>query len=96
VRRHFSEALSGQVVFDLHSVEAVMVGFWLPAVLGNVNVAGFHFHALTKDETAGGHVLGCEAADVKVEIDRADELRIRFDAAHRPRHRSHPRPGQAP
>ena len=61
-----------------------MVGFWLPAVLADVNAAGFHFHALTKDETAGGHVLGCEALEVRVEIDRADELRIQF-ATRRPR-----------
>jgi acetolactate decarboxylase len=73
-----AEALQNEVVFDLSSVEATMVGFWLPAVLDNVNAAGFHFHALTRDETTGGHVLGCDTLDVSVEIDRSDELQVRF------------------
>ena len=76
------EALKDEVVFDLYAVEATMAGFWLPAVLGNVNATGFHFHALTKDETTGGHVLDCETLEVKVEIDRTDELQIRFGASH--------------
>jgi acetolactate decarboxylase len=78
-----AEALEDQVVFDLYSVDATMAGFWLPAVLSEVNAAGFHFHALTRDETAGGHVLDCETLDVRVEIDRTDELQVEFGAPGR-------------
>jgi alpha-acetolactate decarboxylase len=78
------------------SVEATMVGFWLPAVLDNVNAAGFHFHALTKDETTGGHVLGCDTLNVSVEIDRSDELEIRFGTRHGNRPPGHRRPTDAP
>jgi acetolactate decarboxylase len=72
------EALLGQVVFDFYHVDANMVGFWMPEVLDGVNAGGFHFHALTKDETAGGHVLACEALSVKVAIDQIDRLEVRF------------------
>lgn len=72
------EALKQQVTFDHFFVEATMAGFWMPEVLGNVNATGFHFHALTKDEDAGGHVLDCEAASVTVAIDRAATLEILF------------------
>jgi len=75
------EALKGQIVFDFHSVEATMAGFWLPAVLSDINAAGFHFHALTLANTAGGHVLDCVVLDAKVQIDRTDELEIRFGRA---------------
>lgn len=79
--RPLDEALKGQIVFDFHSVEATMAGFWLPAVLSDINVAGFHFHALTLANTAGGHVLDCVVLDAKVQIDRTDQLEIRFGRA---------------
>jgi acetolactate decarboxylase len=76
-----AEALQDQVVFDFYSVEATMVGFWVPPVLSDVNVSGFHFHALSADETAGGHVLDCEALSVKVEIDATDGLDVRLGSS---------------
>lgn len=78
-----ADALKEQVVFDFYYVEARMVGFWIPPILGEVNVGGFHFHALTNDNTAGGHVLDCEALNVKVEIDTADSLDIRLGTSVR-------------
>jgi acetolactate decarboxylase len=91
-----AEALQNEVVFPLYSVEATMVGFWLPAVLDDVNAAGFHFHALTRDETTGGHVLDCDTLNVRVEIDRSEELQVRFGTrrGHRPPRR--PRPTDVP
>jgi len=76
--RPLAEVLAEQVEFNLFSVEATLAGFWMPEVLADVNAAGFHLHALTRDRTTGGHVLDCEASDVSVEIDRTDELRILF------------------
>ena len=72
------QALQEQVVFDFFFVDATMVGFWLPEVLTNVNAPGFHFHALTNGNTAGGHVLNCEVLDVTVEIDTTEVLQIQF------------------
>lgn len=46
-----------QSVFDFTDVEGTMVGFWFPAYSGSIGVPGFHFHFLTKDKKAGGHVL---------------------------------------
>ncbi|CAN5829625.1 hypothetical protein BH23CHL2_BH23CHL2_13940 [soil metagenome] len=40
------------------------------------NAAGYHFHAITRDENAGGHVLDCQTADVTVEIDAIDSWRV--------------------
>ena len=38
-----------QVVFEFAAVDATLAGFWLPSVLSDVNVAGFHFHAIMTD-----------------------------------------------
>jgi acetolactate decarboxylase len=76
-----AEALRDQVVFDFYFVDATMVGFWVPPVLSEVNASGFHFHALTDDETAGGHVLDCEALSVGVEIDRTDRLDVQLGSS---------------
>jgi acetolactate decarboxylase len=46
-----------QVVFELQNVQGTLVGFRLPQYLKDVNVAGYHFHFITNDRTAGGHVL---------------------------------------
>lgn len=73
-----ADALQQQVVFGLRDVDATMVGFWVPEVLDNVNVAGFHFHAITAGATAGGHVLDCESEDAEVEVDYLTDVLIQF------------------
>jgi len=73
-----AEALQEQVVFTLSDIDADMVGFWLPAVLQNVNAAGFHFHALARDWSSGGHVLDCQVDHATIEIDYIHESRILF------------------
>ena len=61
--------VENQVVFELPDVTGVMVGFRLPSYMQGVNVAGYHFHFLTEDRKAGGHVLDCQPRSVTVEID---------------------------
>lgn len=87
------DALQEQVAFDLADVYATLAGFWVPTFLGEVNVAGFHFHAITADATTGGHVLDCRSTEVLVEIDRLDALEIEFAEGER---RQRPMHGHAP
>jgi len=76
-------ALADQVEFTFDDIEATLVGFWLPEVLEDVNAAGFHFHALTADEQAGGHMLDCEVLNATVEIDYMDSLEVAFGTIKR-------------
>ena len=80
-----AQALEQQVIFAFEEVDATLAGFWLPPVLAKVNVAGFHFHAITADAMAGGHVLDCEVRDVEIGIDYTNELRMLFSDGKRPR-----------
>jgi acetolactate decarboxylase len=49
-----------QRVFELRDVRGTLVGFRLPQYLKSVNVAGYHFHFITSDRKAGGHLLDGE------------------------------------
>ena len=79
-----TDALQQQIVFDLRDVDATMVGFWMPEVLDGVNVGGFHFHAITDDVTAGGHVLDCYADGVDIEIDHLTHVVIQLGEQQAP------------
>jgi acetolactate decarboxylase len=87
-------ALQQQVVFDFAQVDAVLAGFWLPAEVADVNVPGFHFHAIMTDTMTGGHVLDCVAQAVNVEIDYMNALQVQFGDGERP-HPPLPKPGRA-
>jgi acetolactate decarboxylase len=71
-----ADALEGQIEFELEQVNATMVGFRLPDYMAELNVAGYHFHALSEDHQAGGHVLDCQTTNVTVELDAIDTWRV--------------------
>jgi acetolactate decarboxylase len=71
-----ADALEAQIEFRLGQVTATMVGFRLPDYMAESNVAGYHFHVLTEDQEAGGHVLDCETANVTVELDTIDSWQV--------------------
>ena len=45
------------VTFDYKDIEGTLVGFRFPGYMGELNVAGYHFHFIDKDRKLGGHVL---------------------------------------
>jgi len=71
-----AEAVQQQTTFQLTDVEGVMVGFRTPAYLGAVNVSGYHFHFLTADRRAGGHVLAAEIGQARAQLDNALGVRM--------------------
>jgi acetolactate decarboxylase len=69
-----SEAAKRQAVFEFHDVRGTLVGFRVPEYAGKLNVPGYHFHFLTADRHAGGHVLACRIRSAKVDIDHCDRF----------------------
>jgi len=63
------DALKNQSVFEFNNVEGTIVGFRCPDYASGVNVSGYHFHFITKDRKAGGHLLECDMQDAKIQID---------------------------
>ncbi len=64
-----TEVVKNQPVFELRNCYGTMVGFRCPAYVKGVNVPGYHFHFLTDDRKAGGHILGLQVEKAAVEID---------------------------
>jgi acetolactate decarboxylase len=67
------DVLKNQVIFEFNETEGSIVGFRLPDYMDVANATGYHFHFITTDRTAGGHVLDCQTKDVTVEIDYTDQ-----------------------
>lgn len=56
-------------VFERNNVKGTIVGFYCPEFIGNINVAGYHFHFISDDKQFGGHVMALETNHVTVEYD---------------------------
>jgi acetolactate decarboxylase len=61
--------LNKQRFFDFTQVPGVLVGYRLPALLGGVNIPGYHFHFVSLDRQGGGHVVAFTTQSVTVNID---------------------------
>jgi acetolactate decarboxylase len=53
-----------------------LVGFRFPQYAQGINVAGYHFHFITEDRSAGGHVLDCRLARGELYVDHDADLRL--------------------
>ncbi len=71
-----AEVVKGQPTFELYDVPGSLVGFRFPHYAEGMNVAGYHFHFITADRTAGGHVFECRLARGEVRVDQEADLRL--------------------
>ena len=70
------EVLEEQSIFEFEEIKGVMLGFRLPVYMDVANAPGYHFHFITGDRRAGGHVLDFQLQDLTVEIDYTDEWHV--------------------
>ena len=70
------EVVKNQPTFEFHDVKGTMAGFWFPDYMKEINVSSYHFHFITDDKKAGGHLLECQLQNVRIEIDYTSELHI--------------------
>jgi acetolactate decarboxylase len=71
-------ATQKQAIFELHQVQGTIVGFIHPPYLAGINVAGAHFHFITSDRRAGGHLLDCRLESGKAMLDPLADLQLRL------------------
>jgi acetolactate decarboxylase len=78
-----ADAVAMQTEFDLTDVEGTLVGFRTPAYLSELNAAGYHFHFLSDDHLAGGHVLDglVDATEVQLQYMRDFRMALPDNAA---------------
>ncbi len=74
-----TEVIANQAIFNLEKTSGTLVGFLLPKYLKGVTVPGYHFHFLTDDKDAGGHLLDFSMLkNAKVEIDLLDSISLKL------------------
>ena len=75
-----AEVVKQQPTFELRDVTGSIVGFRFPSYTQGINVAGYHFHFIIDDRSAGGNVLGFRLASGKLSVDQEAELRLELPA----------------
>ncbi|HKH10046.1 MAG TPA: acetolactate decarboxylase [Rubrobacter sp.] len=70
------EVVGNQPTFELRDVRGSLVGFRFPDYASGLNVPGYHFHFITEDRSAGGHVLACLLTRGELSVDREADLRL--------------------
>jgi acetolactate decarboxylase len=63
------DVIANQTTLRLENVRGTMIGYYISAGLGEINVPGFHMHFLSEGLEYGGHVLDLEFNDVAVRLD---------------------------
>jgi acetolactate decarboxylase len=63
------DSASTQVVFEFENISGTLVGFRTPEYVKGINVPGYHIHFISRDRTAGGHVLDFELENGNASID---------------------------
>ncbi len=58
------------VVWELRDVAGTLVGLRSPAYSKGINMPGHHWHFISDDRSAGGHVEALRLKDVEVQVDR--------------------------
>jgi acetolactate decarboxylase len=71
-----AEAVKAQREFEFNSVRGTVVGFRYPCYAAGINMPGYHFHFLTQDRSAGGHLLDCRLEKGTLMIDVTPRLLI--------------------
>ena len=74
------EAVKHQPTFEFRGVRGSLVGFRFPDYVGGLNVSGYHFHFITGDRSAGGHLLDCRIARGEIQVDHESDLRLELPA----------------
>jgi acetolactate decarboxylase len=65
-----------QKIFEFRNVKGTLVGFRLPLSFKGSNVAGYHFHFITDDLKAGGHLLDGEFLNAIADVETLHDWQI--------------------
>jgi acetolactate decarboxylase len=71
-----AEVVKYQPTFEFHNVQGSLVGFRFPLYAQGLNLAGYHFHFITADRSAGGHVLKFQLTHGELRIDHETDLQL--------------------
>jgi acetolactate decarboxylase len=76
-----AEAVQHQPTFEFRDIRGSLVGFRFPGYVQGLNVSGYHFHFITEDRSAGGHLLECGIARGEIQADHESVLHLELPAS---------------
>ncbi len=68
--KSLAEITKTQPTFEFTNVKGTVIGFRCPQYFEGINVPGYHFHFLTEDHKAGGHILDLVTGKDTLELDK--------------------------
>jgi acetolactate decarboxylase len=68
--------LDRQRFFQFKQSSGDLIGYRLPAYMDNTNISGYHFHYLSDQKDAGGHIVDLITGEVDIEISFMDSYTI--------------------
>ena len=71
-----ADMLPLQHFFTVENVQGDLVGYRIPAYMEGPNISGYHFHFLSADKKAGGHIIDMLTGDITIEIDALDSFTV--------------------
>lgn len=71
-----ADMLSLQHFFEFKEAQGDLIGYRLPSFMDNTNIAGYHFHYLSQQKDAGGHIIELKTSDIVIEIDVLDSYTV--------------------
>jgi acetolactate decarboxylase len=61
--------LNRQHFFEFHAIKGDLVGYKLPAFMEGAHISGYHFHFLSDDKQAGGHIIDLTTDNITIEVE---------------------------
>lgn len=71
-----ADMLPLQQFFEFKDCQGDLIGYRLPPFMDNTNISGYHFHYLSRQKDAGGHIIDLKASDIVIEIDVLDSYTV--------------------
>lgn len=71
-----AEMLALQHFFEYKDCEGDLIGYRLPYFMDNTNISGYHFHFLSTQKDAGGHIIDLKTDNIVIEIEKLDSYTI--------------------
>jgi acetolactate decarboxylase len=67
-----------QPTFEFNNVRGTIIGLRCPQFVKGLNVPAWHFHFITEDRSAGGHLLEVrfDSSEVRAQIDPTSEFHL--------------------
>lgn len=72
--------LDKQHFFQYKESNGDLVGYRLPVYMDNTNISGYHFHYLSDQKDAGGHIVDLITGDITIEISLLDSYTVQLPA----------------